>query len=121
MQRSLGDHSEAQMGSPLAGDGRGDFGSKSSAHGVEARADRLELGVIGSGDGDQQRRAPGFGLDIDDPQAIEGWILELTCEHQIHPLMDLPTQLPDLALDRGLVGNERRAVGRPAAATTTIV
>jgi hypothetical protein len=105
----------------FAGDGCGDFSSKSAADCVEARADRLELGVIGGGDGHEQRRAPGFGLNLDDPQAIEGWIIELACEHQIHALVDLPAQLPDLALDRDLVGRERRAVGRPAAATTTIV
>src|SRR5690606_26583935 len=109
------------MRRPLAADGRGDLGAEPATSCVEARADRLELGAVGGGDGDEHRRAPGFGLDIDDPQAVEGWIIEFTDEHQIQTLMDLSAQLPDLALDRCLIDWKRSTVGRPAAATTTVV
>jgi hypothetical protein len=98
-ERTLGDHDQTQMRSPLATDAGCDFGAKQPADGVEAGLDVWQVCVVRSDEGHEQRAAARFGVDVEDPHALEVGIGQVAGEHEVDALVGLSAQLRELSID----------------------
>ena len=87
------------MRGSFAADAGRDFGAEQPSNGIEAGFDGAQIGLVRSDEGHEQGSTAGFGVDVEDPQALEDGIGQIAGEHEVDALVGLPAQLRELSLD----------------------